>query len=168
MIGPNCGDGTQNQDETDVDCGGYNCMKCFNGRTCKIDEDCNSGFCSDNICARKHWIFSVLQQLMHLHLAPNYFADSLLHLLILFEKSLKKIANLINHFKDYSSFHKTLISSYCSLKHLLIATILSRKRLKLFMIVHQNSTISEQFIWHVGFCTFHHVILVLCRYSGLN
>jgi len=42
---PTCYDGIQNQDETDIDCGGKICPKCPLGKRCKVDEDCMSGYC---------------------------------------------------------------------------------------------------------------------------
>jgi cysteine-rich repeat protein len=48
-----CTDGIQNQDETDVDCGGTTCFKrCANGDTCKTNTDCSSANCdSTKHCA---------------------------------------------------------------------------------------------------------------------
>jgi hypothetical protein len=40
-----CGDGVQDNDETDVDCGG-SCPPCFAGRSCKQGGDCDSGVCT--------------------------------------------------------------------------------------------------------------------------
>jgi membrane protein implicated in regulation of membrane protease activity len=40
-----CFDLIQNQDETDVDCGGQVCNPCDEGRKCIFDFDCKSGFC---------------------------------------------------------------------------------------------------------------------------
>ena len=40
-----CTDGTQNQDETDVDCGGVVCPGCPDGGLCNGDSDCANGFC---------------------------------------------------------------------------------------------------------------------------
>lgn len=45
-----CGDGLQNGDETDVDCGGSCLARCANGRGCSIDGDCSSGHCVSNVC----------------------------------------------------------------------------------------------------------------------
>ncbi|HQK18956.1 MAG TPA: hypothetical protein PLJ27_15965, partial [Polyangiaceae bacterium] len=47
-----CEDEKKNGDETDVDCGGPDCEKCKNGKTCKVDGDCESGKCDedDGIC----------------------------------------------------------------------------------------------------------------------
>ncbi len=43
---PTCGDGAQNQGETDVDCGGANCpATCQRGDTCASPGDCESGIC---------------------------------------------------------------------------------------------------------------------------
>lgn len=42
---PTCSDGTKNQDETDVDCGGAKCNKCDVGKVCAVDGDCVSNVC---------------------------------------------------------------------------------------------------------------------------
>ena len=46
---PSCTDGIQNQDETDVDCGG-SCEPCPEGGGCATDEDCASGYCANGTC----------------------------------------------------------------------------------------------------------------------
>lgn len=43
--GPTCSDGTQNRDETDVDCGGLYCSDCALGQTCEDRTDCATGAC---------------------------------------------------------------------------------------------------------------------------
>ncbi len=45
-----CYDGNKNSPETDVDCGGGNCPRCANGKTCLLDTDCTSNYCKNNIC----------------------------------------------------------------------------------------------------------------------
>ena len=40
-----CADGTKNNDETDVDCGGT-CPKCDNGKNCKTPADCKINGCN--------------------------------------------------------------------------------------------------------------------------
>jgi len=46
-----CSDGVQNQDETDVDCGGMCGSTCEDGEGCNDDEDCVSDFCGDaDVC----------------------------------------------------------------------------------------------------------------------
>jgi len=46
-----CSDNIENQDETDVDCGG-SCPACENGDNCNEDSDCESSYCNpNNICA---------------------------------------------------------------------------------------------------------------------
>ena len=45
-----CSDGEQNQDETDVDCGGAICGRCPNLKNCLTDNDCISGNCTSNFC----------------------------------------------------------------------------------------------------------------------
>ena len=44
-----CSDGTQNEDETDVDCGGA-CPSCALGQKCMLDNDCSSRSCSSGTC----------------------------------------------------------------------------------------------------------------------
>ena len=39
---PTCDDGQQNQDETDVDCGGATCGPCSDGQACVLDSDCDT------------------------------------------------------------------------------------------------------------------------------
>ena len=51
---PTCGDGVQNGNETDVDCGGA-CEKCNTGRTCKTGADCREGTCFAGTCAPTTW-----------------------------------------------------------------------------------------------------------------
>ena len=48
-----CEDHLKNQDETDIDCGGIQCPKCNNTKTCKKNSDCISCLCINNICIRK-------------------------------------------------------------------------------------------------------------------
>ncbi len=49
--GPTCMDGSQNGDETGVDCGGATCDPCGDGGGCLIDSDCASMVCSEaGIC----------------------------------------------------------------------------------------------------------------------
>jgi len=47
---PTCNDGIQNQNESDVDCGGGNCFLCQPGDTCVVNGDCNSFICTAGIC----------------------------------------------------------------------------------------------------------------------
>jgi hypothetical protein len=47
---PDCTDGVQNQDETDVDCGGSICGDCAFGKVCSIASDCVSDTCSGGVC----------------------------------------------------------------------------------------------------------------------
>ena len=42
---PTCTDGVQNQDETDVDCGGATCGPCAEGQACQRHADCSTGAC---------------------------------------------------------------------------------------------------------------------------
>lgn len=45
-----CVDHRQDEDETDIDCGGATCRGCFGGELCFSDFDCATGFCSDGEC----------------------------------------------------------------------------------------------------------------------
>lgn len=47
---PHCGDGSQNGDEGDVDCGGSCSTKCQAGQHCWINWDCASGLCINSVC----------------------------------------------------------------------------------------------------------------------
>ena len=46
-----CTDTFQNQDETDVDCGGTICSPCDLGQSCSINNDCVSNNCDAGTCA---------------------------------------------------------------------------------------------------------------------
>jgi hypothetical protein len=46
-----CVDTMQNNDETDVDCGGADCPPCDNGDMCLLGRDCETGFCDVDTCA---------------------------------------------------------------------------------------------------------------------
>lgn len=41
-----CRDGIENQDETDIDCGGNTCEACETGKDCEYSSDCKSDYCS--------------------------------------------------------------------------------------------------------------------------
>lgn len=45
-----CDDGVQNNDETDVDCGGPECPSCAAGQTCLLNGDCETTACVDSVC----------------------------------------------------------------------------------------------------------------------
>jgi hypothetical protein len=47
---PTCDDGIQNQDETDVDCGGNSCAKCDDGQNCTEAKHCVSNMCVGQKC----------------------------------------------------------------------------------------------------------------------
>ena len=49
----NCTDNIQNQDETDVDCGGGQCNACLDNQACLSDDDCQSGYCDNNTCQQQ-------------------------------------------------------------------------------------------------------------------
>jgi len=42
----------KNQNESDIDCGG-SCPKCSNDKSCRLDTDCQSDFCSFGFCKTK-------------------------------------------------------------------------------------------------------------------
>ncbi|HTA92353.1 MAG TPA: discoidin domain-containing protein [Polyangiaceae bacterium] len=44
-----CGNGVQDPNETDVDCGGV-CPVCSAGQHCDVAPDCDSAHCEDNVC----------------------------------------------------------------------------------------------------------------------
>lgn len=48
--GPRCDDGLQNGQETDVDCGGADCIPCALGLHCLIARDCRSNQCVAGVC----------------------------------------------------------------------------------------------------------------------
>ena len=45
-----CTDGIKNASETDVDCGGPVCPRCITSRSCGVNNDCLSGFCTGGVC----------------------------------------------------------------------------------------------------------------------
>ncbi len=45
-----CNNKKQDEDESDVDCGGKGCPKCKNDQACNGDDDCQSQKCEDDIC----------------------------------------------------------------------------------------------------------------------
>lgn len=45
---PTCSDGTLNQDETAIDCGGATCDTCSDGMGCSNGDDCTSRVCLTN------------------------------------------------------------------------------------------------------------------------
>ncbi len=47
---PDCGDGVENANETDIDCGGGTCDDCGSGKKCKANSDCTSNDCSGGVC----------------------------------------------------------------------------------------------------------------------
>ena len=47
---PTCSDGVHNGAETDVDCGGANCLPCALGRVCIASADCRSNVCAKSLC----------------------------------------------------------------------------------------------------------------------
>ncbi len=54
-IGEGCGaaactDGRENNDETDIDCGGDVCQKCVDGKDCLENADCLSNKCEEFVC----------------------------------------------------------------------------------------------------------------------
>jgi hypothetical protein len=67
-----CDDNVQNQDETDIDCGGTSCPKCNNTMVCKNGSDCTSSICINNMCVRKELIICELQIRHVLSFQPLY------------------------------------------------------------------------------------------------
>ncbi|MCC6556406.1 MAG: DUF4215 domain-containing protein [Polyangiaceae bacterium] len=49
-VAPTCGDGVQNGQETDLDCGGPACVKCADLLACGFGTDCLSGICHNGHC----------------------------------------------------------------------------------------------------------------------
>jgi len=47
---PNCMDNIKNGKETDIDCGGSDCVPCTNGYECLVNSDCQSGACVGGGC----------------------------------------------------------------------------------------------------------------------
>ena len=45
-----CFNNETDEDETDVDCGGPYCARCYDGKNCTIDDDCFSANCVDGKC----------------------------------------------------------------------------------------------------------------------
>lgn len=45
---PICENDVLDPNETDIDCGGIKCPKCWNGKSCLIDSDCFSLYCNSN------------------------------------------------------------------------------------------------------------------------
>ena len=45
-----CADGQQNNEETDIDCGGSECPACADDLTCAVADDCVSKVCTDEVC----------------------------------------------------------------------------------------------------------------------
>lgn len=65
---PTCTDSIQNQDETDVDCGGERCGGCVIDQGCVLSRDCALGRCDDGACV------PVFAQCRDLFEAPSGFA----------------------------------------------------------------------------------------------
>ncbi|MFZ5438508.1 MAG: hypothetical protein ACOZQL_00800, partial [Myxococcota bacterium] len=45
-----CFDGEKNGTETDIDCGGGACGRCFDGKACTLPSDCMSALCTGGRC----------------------------------------------------------------------------------------------------------------------
>jgi hypothetical protein len=57
---PSCTDGVKDGHETDVDCGGPQCMPCMTGKICLVDADCIHGdTCTAGICQPAQTCFNV-------------------------------------------------------------------------------------------------------------
>jgi len=50
QIPATCSDGVKNGSESDVDCGGPDCLRCGTAKSCVGQRDCGSAFCVNNIC----------------------------------------------------------------------------------------------------------------------
>ena len=48
--GGGCADGTQNGNETAIDCGGGTCGACASGKACLVNSDCLSNSCAGSVC----------------------------------------------------------------------------------------------------------------------
>lgn len=55
-----CADDIENQDETDIDCGGTKCSPCAPQKDCRVDADCVTGLCSTT-CTAPQSCRSILQ-----------------------------------------------------------------------------------------------------------
>jgi hypothetical protein len=51
IIFPSCYDRILTNDETDIDCGGKDCMPCSEGKYCLQDSDCMTLYCSEGKCS---------------------------------------------------------------------------------------------------------------------
>ncbi|PJB38316.1 MAG: hypothetical protein CO108_19275 [Deltaproteobacteria bacterium CG_4_9_14_3_um_filter_63_12] len=49
-VDPSCSDRIQNNDESDVDCGGSMCSACGEGQTCRAAGDCLGNLCVNGLC----------------------------------------------------------------------------------------------------------------------
>jgi hypothetical protein len=49
--GESCSDGVQNNQESDVDCGGL-CQPCGTGQSCTAQKECDTGACYENTCVQ--------------------------------------------------------------------------------------------------------------------
>ena len=47
-----CADSIQDQDETDIDCGGRICAPCATAESCLVNRDCESDFCRIGTCVK--------------------------------------------------------------------------------------------------------------------
>jgi cysteine-rich repeat protein len=48
-----CDNEVLDADETDTDCGGYECIPCETGQQCFTDSDCMTFICADSVCCTK-------------------------------------------------------------------------------------------------------------------
>ena len=49
-VPPTCSDGKYNENETDKDCGGPDCLPCPVGKKCVLTRDCERGECINKRC----------------------------------------------------------------------------------------------------------------------
>lgn len=54
---PTCSDGRKNNGESDIDCGGFNCLPCEETKTCDENTDCY-GDCEGSVCGKDLFITS--------------------------------------------------------------------------------------------------------------
>ncbi len=59
-VAGSCTDGVQNDQETDVDCGGPDCSPCATGRSCSEGSDCLTGYCDSGTCGYAPDCLSIL------------------------------------------------------------------------------------------------------------
>ena len=77
-----CGDGVQNGEEVDVDCGGRMCGRCPTGRRCAVHSDCETSQCVTGRCVsavRLQHSASFLQSYLNSYFYASSFAHHMIH-----------------------------------------------------------------------------------------